>query len=102
MLIGPKNSFEQLNCQKRVDVVLDDLDQASTVELLQSSLAIDLSSELAHGGSVGVGVLLVVGLDVISRHDEGCVAETDENADKGEVKGREFVLFLSLAFILVH
>lgn len=77
-----------MNCQKRVDVVLDDLDQASTVELLQSSLAIDLSGELAHGGSAGVGVLLIVGFDVIGRHDKGCVAETDENADKGEIKGR--------------
>ena len=88
MLIGPKHSFEELNGQKCVDVVLEDLDRTTSVKLPQASLAIDFGSELAHGGSVGVGELLIVSLDVIGRHDEGCVAETDKNADEGQVKGR--------------
>lgn len=88
MFVGSENPFKQLNGQKRVDVVLNDLDQTATVELSQASLTINLSSELTHGGTVGVGVLLVVGFDVIGRHDEGGVAETDKDADIGEIKGR--------------
>lgn len=88
MFVGSKNPFKQLNGQKRVNVVLNDLDQATTVELSQTSLAIDIGSELAHGGTVGVNILLVVGFDVVGGHDESGVDEADEDADKGEIEGR--------------